>query len=802
MEKKEKNNLRRLSSVLKKNSIIVIMIIFLFLVCGYFYSYYMVTPKYKSTSTILLASNTLNKDSTTVTQTEVTLNKNLISTYGKILKSDKVLEQVISNLNLEMTKNELYKNIQIEVVKDTQILQISVINENNAEAQRIAKELNNVFIEEIKVIYKMDNINIVDEASYETEPYNINHVRDIAIFFCAGIAFSALVISIIFFFDTTIKIEQDIEEFSGLNVIGAVPKHKNKDDEELIVQNNSKSVISEALKTIRTNISFTKLNNGSRSILFTSCNSGEGKSWITSNMAVAYAQSNKNVIIIDADMRKGRQDKIFGVSNVNGLSDCLKEIKDNQDFETLEKYIKETKVPKVHLMTIGAVPPNPSELLLSSNMKNLINMLKCVYDIVIVDGTPCNLVSDSIPVSRIVDTTILVTESRKTKIEDLNNVSKLIKNAEGKIEGVILNKKGIRNKEYGKGYYYGETEENAKIEIKSHTVEELILNRKDYIDEEKEQKNAESILLNELAEKINSLEAKLLEIPERNLENYTNFVEDIKKIYKGEIDKNKLSEEIKENIIKNELEKKIDEKEEEAKKVLEEKVEKLDNTETLNNILEKIENTKEEQNKKIEELNTSEALSEILEKIEDIKENQNKKIEVIDSNGVLDIITAEVQELNRKYEKINEIEKAIIENKEQDQLNKMITGIKENERKIEKISSSEQFREIMAELKKINAQYDKLEKKVNKNSSIDMEEFETEGTNIDTEELDIGDKPLTSASFTRNNIIELDKVKDKMKQQELVVDCEEEIEYEKLLDLAVGVFELKPAQDDLKRRVK
>lgn len=764
MEKKEKNNLRRLNSVLKKNSIIVIMIIFLFLACGYFYSYYMVTPKYKSTSTILLASNTLNKDSIAVTQSEVTLNKNLISTYGKILKSDKVLEQVINNLNLDMTKDELYKNIHIEEVKDTQILQISVVNESATEAQRIAKELNNVFIEEIKAIYKMDNINIVDNASYETEPYNINHIRDMIIFCCAGIAFSALVVSIIFFLDTTIKIEQDIEEFSGLNIIGAVPKHKNKDNEELIVQNNSKSVISEALKTIRTNISFTKLNNGSRSILFTSCNSGEGKSWITSNMAVAYAQSNKNVIIIDADMRKGRQDKIFGVPNVNGLSDCLKEIKDNQDFETLGKYIKETKVPKVHLMTIGAVPPNPSELLLSNKMQDLINMLKCVYDVVIVDGTPCNLVSDSIPVSRIVDTTILVAESRKTKIEDLNNVSKLIKNAEGKIEGVILNKKGIKNKEYGKGYYYGETEENSKIEIKTHTVEELILNRKDYIDEEKEEKNAESILLNELAEKINNLEAKLLEIPERNLENYTNFVEDIKKIYKGEIDKNKLSEEIKENIIKNELEKKLDEK-----------VEELNSTETLNNIL---------------------------EKIEDIKEKQDKKIEVIDSNGVLDIITTEVQELNRKYEKINEIEKIVLENKEQERLNKMITGIKENERKIEKISSSEQLKEIMAELKKINTQYDKLEKKVNKNISIDMEEFETEETNIDTEEFDIDDRPLTSASFTRNNVIELNKVKDKMKQQELVVDCEEEIEYEKLLDLAVGVFELKPAQDDLKRRVK
>ena len=140
MEKKEKINLKRLNSVLKKNQIKIIIILLLFALCGYFQSYNFVVPKYKSTSTILLASNSLNRDNNTVTQTDVNLNKTLISTYGKILKSNNVLEKVIENLNLNVTKEDLYKNVQIEEVKDTQIIQIGVVNEDATMAQKIANE--------------------------------------------------------------------------------------------------------------------------------------------------------------------------------------------------------------------------------------------------------------------------------------------------------------------------------------------------------------------------------------------------------------------------------------------------------------------------------------------------------------------------------------------------------------------------------------------------------------------------------------------------------------------------------------
>lgn len=909
MEKKEKINLKRLNSVLKKNSIKIILILFLFTLCGYFYSYNFVVPEYKSTSTILLASNNLNKDSNTVTQTDVNLNKNLISTYGKILKSNNVLGKVINNLDLDMTEEELYKNVQIEEVDDTQIIQIGVIDKSAIKAQEIADELNNVFIEEIKQIYKMDNINIVDKASLEMEPYNVNHIRDILGFLAIGIVFSIFMISIIYFFDTTIKIDQDVEEYIGLNVVGTIPKNRSKEEKEIVVQNNSKSIISEALKAIRTNLSFTQSKGNSKSILFTSCNAGEGKSWVASNMAVAYAQSNKNVIIVDADMRKGRQHKIFDVKNVNGLSSCLKEISSNEDYEILKKYIQQTGIPKVHIITIGAVPPNPSELLLSNNMSYLIHMLKCVYDVVIIDGTPCNLVSDSIPVSRIVDTTILVTESRKTKIEDLRRVVKSIKNAEGNIGGVILNKKEIKSKEYGKGYYYGEVNHNANIELQSYTVEELIKNRKEYNEEKVEEQiesNQYNDQMNLLAEKIEGLENKLLEIPNMNLESYTKVVEDIRKIYKNEIDKNKLAEDIKENIIKNELVKKINESNIETKDIIEQKLEELnykdeikglidrlnniedaiddnvteekiadmisemkeeqnkklenlDSSETLNQVIQKIEeqnkkiqdldssetlsqviqkieeqNKKiqdldnseilsqviqkiEEQNKKIQDLDSSEILSQVIQKIEEQNkkiqdldssevlsqitqkvEEQNKKIQDLDSSRVLNNIVMEMQKLNAKYEKVDIIEKMIENDRTEENIAEMIYELKQEQnikleelnkeevlndvlQKVQENDNADQIKEIMNELKKINTRYDKLAEKIRKNL-IDSRQSQTT--------TEFKDK-----STNKNNIIEMNEFKKKMEKQELIIEYGEEIEYEKLLDLAVGIYEIKPEEN-------
>lgn len=230
---------------------------------------------------------------------------------------------------------------------------------------------------------------------------------------------------------------------------------------EVVAHKDPKSPISEIFRTLRTNIQFMNTSKKMKTLLVTSTFPGEGKSWVTSNLAVTFAQAGKKVVLIDADMRKGRQYVIFGTSPRPGLSNYLSQVEVDENEEVSEDivdYIQETEVPNLYLMPAGNIPPNPSELLVSPQMIQLLEELKEICDIVIIDGTPCELVTDSIILSRIVDSTIIVTAYKITKKEALERVIKNVQNVGGKLAGVVLNKIPASGKKYKeKYYYYGES---------------------------------------------------------------------------------------------------------------------------------------------------------------------------------------------------------------------------------------------------------------------------------------------------------------------------------------------------------
>ena len=228
---------------------------------------------------------------------------------------------------------------------------------------------------------------------------------------------------------------------------------------ELVTELDPKSPISEVFRTLRTNIQFMATKGKLKSILITSTLPGEGKSWVASNLAVTFAQAEKKVVLVDADMRKGRVYSIFGVSPRPGLSNYLSGVDwdDGDASSNLEDYIQETDVENLYVIAAGNVPPNPSELLISDQMTELMEKLKEMFDIIIFDGTPSQLVTDSLILTRIVDSTVIVTASKETKKEDLKRVIKNIKNVGGKIAGIVLNKVTIDAKKYEQSYYYGST---------------------------------------------------------------------------------------------------------------------------------------------------------------------------------------------------------------------------------------------------------------------------------------------------------------------------------------------------------
>ena len=229
--------------------------------------------------------------------------------------------------------------------------------------------------------------------------------------------------------------------------------------ENLIVHQDPKSPISEIFRTLRTNIQFMNVKKQLKSLLISSTLPGEGKSWVSSNLAVAFAQAGKKVILVDADMRKGTQYSIFGVSPIPGLSNYLSGIGPSSKNTSLDlaDYIQETEINNLYIMPAGNVPPNPSELLVSQQMIDLLEKLKQICDLVIIDGTPNGLVTDSLILTGIVDSTIIVTASGYTKKDSLKKIVNNIKNIGGNIAGIVLNKVPTNAKKYEQSYYYGST---------------------------------------------------------------------------------------------------------------------------------------------------------------------------------------------------------------------------------------------------------------------------------------------------------------------------------------------------------
>lgn len=227
---------------------------------------------------------------------------------------------------------------------------------------------------------------------------------------------------------------------------------------ELIVQRSPKSPVAEVFRTLRTNIQFMNSKKSLKTLLITSTMPGEGKTWVSSNLAITFAQAGKRVVIVDADMRKGRLHTMFQIDSVPGLSNYLSGINGNDNAEEdILKYVKQTEIENLFVIPSGNIPPNPSELLASEATNNMLERLKEVFDIIILDGTPSLLVTDAIILSREADSTIIVTAHKTTKKDGLQKVKKAIENVGGKIAGVVINKIPVNIEKYESSYYYSST---------------------------------------------------------------------------------------------------------------------------------------------------------------------------------------------------------------------------------------------------------------------------------------------------------------------------------------------------------
>lgn len=228
----EELDLKQLFKIFWNKRLHIITIVLLFLIIGTIYSFAFVKPKYKAYTTLVLAQSDVmvpeGDKAQGITSTELTLNQKLVPTYSELVKTKNILREVIRELRLKVNEEELRKNVTVNLVEDTELIKITVTNKNALDAKNIANKIAEIFSDRISEIYKINNITIVDEAEEPAEPYNINHIKDIAIFMVIGLVISIVYVLLANLLDTTVKSADDIEKELEVSVLASIPTIKDE----------------------------------------------------------------------------------------------------------------------------------------------------------------------------------------------------------------------------------------------------------------------------------------------------------------------------------------------------------------------------------------------------------------------------------------------------------------------------------------------------------------------------------------------------------------------------------------------
>lgn len=206
-----------------------------------------------------------------------------------------------------------------------------------------------------------------------------------------------------------------------------------------------KSSIAEAFRMLRTNLMYTDIDKKMKLIMVTSSGPAEGKSTVLANLGVALAQTGKKILIIDCDLRRPVQHEVFSVSNQKGVTNYI------TGYCSFEEAVLETQIPDLYVMPSGPIPPNPSELLGSKVMENLLHTVKEHFDLILIDAPPVMAVADPLIIGPKCDGVLMVVRSGQTKIQLLKDTREALEKAQLNVIGAVLN--DVNRKKQGYGYY-------------------------------------------------------------------------------------------------------------------------------------------------------------------------------------------------------------------------------------------------------------------------------------------------------------------------------------------------------------
>ncbi len=415
-----------------------------------------------------------------------------VYTLSIIIKSDTVLDRVIDRLDLDVTADQLRRGLQVDSVNETEVLSISYSCSDALLAQSIVNAITEEAPSEIERIIEAASAKVVDNAKLPASANPSNTFTKTVsgagiVFVLSCIAFVAAAV-----LDTRIGTEEDLNEQTTLPVFGSVPasesdnnskgkrksllpfsKSKKLSDKfqthnpNTILSASSPFVLKESYNTIRTNMLFTTQDDPCPTIAVTGATADVGKSTVCLNIAIAFAQLGKKVLLLDADLRNPTLHKLLGLNNGAGMSELLAGI-------SKECVPSDTGIPNLSILTAGAVPPNPTELLFSPRFTKLLNLLKSHFDYIFIDTPPVNIVTDATMLAERISGYIFVARSMQSTTSQIEFATKAIQQVNGKICGFVLNdvdaKVQTYKSKYGKYGKYGKSGNYKRYETTNTVV--------------------------------------------------------------------------------------------------------------------------------------------------------------------------------------------------------------------------------------------------------------------------------------------------------------------------------------------
>jgi len=318
-------------------------------------------------------------------------------------------------------------------------------------------------------------ISQLNQAIPNTTPIQPQPLKSGALAAVVGFMVAAGVVFLIAYLEDEIRDPSELSQRWGIPVIGVITNFS-ASQEPLITLSKPRMPVSESFRSLRTNLQFSGIDAPLKTLLITSASPSDGKSSVAANLATVIAQSDKEVVIIDGDMRRPTMHKVFKLSNRLGLSDYFIRTPDK-----MTGVVKKTAVNGLSIITSGSLPPNPSELLASTKMQDVINLLTKHFDMVILDSPPLLAVTDALILAKSVDGVILVIDPKKTKRGAIQQAVEQLKRLDARLLGIVLNNIKVKrssyyyNREYYYSKHYGKTGTDstpAQVEVDDVNVKQ------------------------------------------------------------------------------------------------------------------------------------------------------------------------------------------------------------------------------------------------------------------------------------------------------------------------------------------